>query len=900
MPHARVRTAIEGQATARGSRTGARRALLVFLTVTALFVPVAAAAADDAAVPPLIDQPLADANSAAEAAQMAATTDQPVMVNDDTTPTSAVFVNPDGSRSVEITGDSSRISDPNDPSGWVDVDMTLMRDASGIHPRHSPTPMTLSDGGNDGYLTKLGVDGDLFTMSWLSSLPIPVLKGSRARYEDAVTGGVDLIVEARTSGFELSYQVPHKPLGPLVLRIPLTLRGLTAALTADDLLELHDAVTGEVKAQATPVLLWGTARNPANDEPIDQDQADLQLTTDASGQIWLEARPDPAFFDRPGLTYPVTIDPPVSVNQHADTFISPAFPDTNFGNNVELQVGSPGGVTNDYRRALLGFETNNLPNGVMIEKDTYLKLWQTTAGNCTSPIAMELWSVNAMPQIATTWNTRPGLPAKYATVTAGHGSTCSGGAGWTQIQKLSGQDVDGYKGTQLATLVQAWVNTSPPPRGLALRAATETTTAGWRKFISANGAAAQQWVLHVSYNTRPAVPVPTVTGGARVATSAVDFHATVNDADPGDAICAIYQIYNTVSGALVTTVVGATTTPGGDSPATVTLADGSYTVRAAASNGRYDWNKVSDWSAFGAAVAFNVEGGVVMNLLDNGGADDSPAEDVNPTTKAVKVSPGDSVQASPPSSASLSASPASLVTTAANSLGIKAHSLGAGVPAQEVTAGTFAFLPSGSALTYVYRPRPYDSGGFAGLDTYVATTASGTLTQQFDLTSPSIPVMLNAAGDQDFNLIGGDDVTLVGGVGVSAWDDTGANVPVTTSVSGMNLTVSATRPAGATSVTIGVSLVDSGDPASDTVDDDDETVDTLARPVDPPANPSCPRPSPDATIWACSAGPHADANNLGVTGNLRGCSSTDQELHVPNDADQEVLPDPLRLAGSAV
>ena len=437
------------------------------------------------------------------------------------------------------------------------------------------------------------------------------------------------------------------------------------------------------------------------------------------------------------------------------------------------------------------------------------------------------------------------------------------------------------------------MDASPPPRGLALRAATETTTAGWRKFVSANGAAAQQWVLHVSYNTRPAVPVPTVTGGARVATSAVDFHATVNDADPGEAICAIYQIYNAVSGALVTTVQGATTTPGGDSPATVTLADGSYTVRAAASNGRYDWNKVPDWSAFSPVVAFTVEGAAVDNLISNSGASDIPDEDVTAVPAGSGGGQSSSVSASPVRIVTgivsgSDAMAASLRTTSATVLTVKPTTLTGAVAAQFPQPGTAVYLPAATpALTYMHRPHPYDSGGLAGVDAYEMTTAAGATVATFRVASSVIAELQNTGDDDEdgggnstYNLVGGDG-KVIGSVVVGAFDQDGEDVAFTVAPSGFDIAITFTKPASAVSAAAGVFLVDG----------DVEDIDPFAvedDPVTPDAPPGAPEQTPDCgTAGGDGAGDYlcgpttitATADDAGV---LAG-PTTRSQMRVLND-----------------
>ena len=93
---------------ARAVRSGtAALALLALLAVPAVAV------ADD---PPLIEQPLPAVDTVNEAAMLAKATNQPVMVNEETTGENAIFLLPDGSRVAEMTSEPVRVPDPNDPA----------------------------------------------------------------------------------------------------------------------------------------------------------------------------------------------------------------------------------------------------------------------------------------------------------------------------------------------------------------------------------------------------------------------------------------------------------------------------------------------------------------------------------------------------------------------------------------------------------------------------------------------------------------------------------------------------------------------------------------------------------------------------------------------------------------
>ena len=251
------------------------------------------------------------APTAETAAALAAQTGQPVEVTGALTKTSATFINPDGTRTVDLALGPVRELDPASGSGWSSINTTLTADRTGLHPTLADVPETFSDGGADGFLAKLGLGADQLTLGWLHSLPVPVVDGNQATYRD-VYPGVDLVLQARPQGFEQLWVVRQRPTGPLVFSIPLGLKGLSATTSADGSLVLTDTRTGEVKAQSDTARMWGAEVDPNADEPTHAAQVPTSVVAAGSGYA-LEIRPDPAFLNDPSVTYPVTIDPVVNL-----------------------------------------------------------------------------------------------------------------------------------------------------------------------------------------------------------------------------------------------------------------------------------------------------------------------------------------------------------------------------------------------------------------------------------------------------------------------------------------------------------------------------------------------------------------------------------------------------------
>lgn len=106
---------------------------------------------------------------------------------------------------VRRGGDGSALDD------WASLDLTLKLGADGVvRPVAAPSGLELAGtkrpdavGGGGGVFASVADpgSGEATTLAWPGDLPQPVLAGKRATYLD-VSPGLDLVVEATTSGFE--------------------------------------------------------------------------------------------------------------------------------------------------------------------------------------------------------------------------------------------------------------------------------------------------------------------------------------------------------------------------------------------------------------------------------------------------------------------------------------------------------------------------------------------------------------------------------------------------------------------------------------------------------------------------------------------------------------------------
>ncbi len=554
---------------------------LLTLGVAACACAVAVAAAD---TPPLSEQDsVLTAPSAADAAALAAQSGQPVEVTDALTKTTATFVNPDGSYTMDLALGPVREPDSSSATGWSNIDTTLVSGASGLSPAVADVPQTFSDGGADGFLAKLGLGADQFTLGWLHALPVPVVDGARATYRD-VYPGIDLVLEARPQGFEQLWVLRSRPTGPLVLNVPLGLKGLHADVGADGTLVLTDVASGQVKARSDDARMWGAERDPNSDEPTHSALVAMDVVPSGAG-VALELRPDAAFLDDPSLTYPVTIDPSQGLAKSVDTYVQSDQATTDSHNETILKAGTyngGGGVA----RTLMRWDTSPL-NGAVVSY-ARLSLYEYWSWSCT-PSTLELYRAATHFSSITRWiDGEYGLGAIYASTSDAKGwsSAGEGGSSACPANRIY-LDTGGYSGHTLTDLVQYWASHPSGNDGVVIKAASETSNTGWKKFYSYDNASGNP-ILSVNYNHAPTAPTAlSIQNGQVLDDGSTPLSATFNDADTGQTGKTVWTVRNAANQVvddqgMPTTLgysgSGAYVAAGASSSWAPELPDGVYTV----------------------------------------------------------------------------------------------------------------------------------------------------------------------------------------------------------------------------------------------------------------------------------------------------------------------------------
>jgi hypothetical protein len=549
--------------------------------------------------------------------------------------TSTTWANPDGTMTTEQHAGPIRFKDPADPKGpWRDVDLTMAAAADGTAgPKGHPYGLSLAGaiqaaGGtakptDAGAVTSLALahqgkgkrkqDRDVI-LGWAGKLGTPVLSGTTATYKN-VKPGVDLVVEARRTGYE-THLVLNTPDaltglqaeargGPVSWEIPVTTKGLTARAEKDGSVAFVDA-DGQVASYIPAPVAWDNQVDPKSGNRVNQSPMTMTLTQKGAGRAVLTVTPDQDWLTSPDRAFPITLDPTYATGSNTapsiDAYVSSAFATTNYATDTELRVGTYNGGGDKYR-SFLKFAFTNFKN--LDIASASLSLYEFHSYSCTAK-PFYVYSTAAT-DASVTWNTQPGASTQYGslTVAKGYSSSCAAGRVSVPITGL----VDYWAGNAYTT---GWLRLS----------ASESDTYGWKKFYSVESS--QDPYITFTYNRKPnAASAPTlqsppgtsyVNSGNGVtylytsdSTPQLSSKATDPDASTVAMTIEVHNSTTTSSTSLKSTCTTAYVASGatGSCSSTSALADNTvYYARTAVKDDRGLWNGTwSAWTTFRTAIA---------------------------------------------------------------------------------------------------------------------------------------------------------------------------------------------------------------------------------------------------------------------------------------------------------
>jgi YD repeat-containing protein len=515
------------------------------------------------------------------ALEQAAKLGQQVIVADQTTKTTTLYANPDGSLTSTIASGPVQEPDPASATGYSPIDLSLSQGLPGLQPKRADAPITFSDGSNS-TVASLGVGQNALAMQWGSKMPVPTISGNVATYT-GVSPGVNLVLVAEPDGFDLQIVLTKQPAAAQVFKLPLSLTGLTASVDANGRLQFASS-TGKTVAQADAPQMWGATTDAAGDPT----QVSVVPVAVSGGTV--NVSPAQSFLTSPSTTYPVTIDPAPNLTATADTYVDQKSPTGTFDSNTALKSGLA--ATGQIQRSLLQFDTSTLTGTHVLSAS--LNLYENFAANCTAT-QVDVYDMAAAWTTSTNWNNQPAKHQMWASAStnAGGGTSCT--AAYVSFS------TGGTGGNTLTTLVQDWANGTPPTGGVAnnleVVAHSETTTSSYKKFNSLDAGSNTPY-LAVTYNSFPTAPTNKwPENGQYVNNLQLPMHAIFNDPDGGTGQVR-FEIDNNATGTNIVTALGSQTSVGGQSTYKVAsglLADGTaYKWRAQG----YDGTDNGTWSGF--------------------------------------------------------------------------------------------------------------------------------------------------------------------------------------------------------------------------------------------------------------------------------------------------------------
>ncbi|WP_229070830.1 LamG-like jellyroll fold domain-containing protein [Actinoplanes sp. DH11] len=237
--------------------------------------------------PPIIGQPPQDlegeeapaprpADPVGKALDEAKKTGAAVSIPSMTDEFSTTVATPDGSFSTTYSVSPERVKKD---GNWVDIDTTLVRNATGDYVPKAAAANVTFGAGEDTTLVTLKRGGSALTFTWDSKLPKPSISGDTATYAE-VLPDVDLQLTANATGYSSIFVVKTRKAAadPEVQELTLGLSGkkVKIAQSTAGSAEAVDTRTGEKVFQANAALMWDStpdldtsAENAAALKPLD-------------------------------------------------------------------------------------------------------------------------------------------------------------------------------------------------------------------------------------------------------------------------------------------------------------------------------------------------------------------------------------------------------------------------------------------------------------------------------------------------------------------------------------------------------------------------------------------------------------------------------------------------------
>ncbi|MFD3582871.1 LamG-like jellyroll fold domain-containing protein [Streptomyces sp. NPDC058683] len=525
-----------------------------------------------------------------QALTKARATGKPVQATADTTDSSTLTANPNGTLTLRQTLAPVRKLVR---GRWKDLDPTLVRQADGtISPKVATSSLTLSDGSTDAPLATMRAGSGSLAVSLPAAFTLrtPALSGPTATYHD-VLPGVNLTVTAQdTGGFSEVLVVKNATAAanPALTDLNLTTRAMGVSLasdTAGDITAKDHA--GRTVFSATAPTMWDSSRPAANTPKTTDPRTGLTVDRrngaplasspaapgDAARKASLKAAyhrghislsPPATLLRGKHTAYPVYIDPSFTPSGQTDTaqawaFVDSEWPDTSF---YKPAASTPGPLHVGYTDWTPDVSTNR----ALFQTSVHSSIWGAQDVISSSISFYENWSASCTKEEVDLWHT--GSISSSTTWNNTHSSSDPDKKFW--FSKLDAQTVaHGWSTTcgpedvtfDIRSLMQSAADSKWSKLTFGLRAADESNDLAWKQF-------SKQATITTTYDHTPNTPTSLTTSPSTNCTATTPTSLGLNDvtlrsrvSDPDGTtspLTANFTLNNMASGTTYTRAINAT------------------------------------------------------------------------------------------------------------------------------------------------------------------------------------------------------------------------------------------------------------------------------------------------------------------------------------------------------
>ncbi|OAH13198.1 tRNA3(Ser)-specific nuclease WapA precursor [Streptomyces jeddahensis] len=248
----------------------------------------------------------------------------------------------------------------------------------------------------------------------------PKTEGDTVIYEDALSEGADLTYTVGHGTVKEGIVLDGPPKGTPSYAFTLTTKGLTAKRLKSGAIALYTDASGPNRPDLVIPAPFMTDAKKKADSPYGTAGTDaVRQTLKASGRdgsYELTLRPDAKWLASDKRSYPVVIDPTISisptVSQSQDVMISSDGPTSNYDGVWRLSVGN---TSTGSSRALLKFPLGSVPAGTKLDSaDLRLYYDQTHTVSDTEVLLEAHRATQAWDETTATWNSASGITGELS------------------------------------------------------------------------------------------------------------------------------------------------------------------------------------------------------------------------------------------------------------------------------------------------------------------------------------------------------------------------------------------------------------------------------------------------------------------------------------------------------